>query len=55
MGTSWPYARDEIGVGLGSAGGLRWFGWIRGGRRVHAGAGVPSVVTGVLWTVRGHA
>jgi len=50
--TAWRDARDEIGGGLGFAhvaavvpGGGSW-----GGRGM-LGVGVPSVVTGLLWTV----
>jgi hypothetical protein len=51
--TSWRDAWDEIGAGWGLRVGLRWSGWMAAGWKVHAGAGVPSVVTGSLWTVRG--
>ena len=30
-----------------------WSGWRRAGWKVHSCAGVPSVVSGCLWTVRG--
>jgi hypothetical protein len=43
----------KLGRGWGLRVGLRWFGWMAAGWKVHAGAGVPSVVTGSLWTVRG--
>jgi len=47
--TLWRDARDEI-AGLGSARGLPWFRRMVAGRKEHAGGGVPSVVTGLLWT-----
>ena len=43
----------KLGRGWGLRVGLRWSGWMAAGLKVHAGAGVPSVVTGSLWTVRG--
>ena len=41
----------KLGAGPGSARGLPWFRRMGLGRKVHAGSGVPSVVTGSLWTV----
>jgi len=51
--TSWRDARDEIGGALGSARGLRWFRLAAVRGKAHAEGGVPSVVAGRLWTVRG--
>ena len=44
------------GMKLGRAGVCAWFAVVSQvglGGEVHAGSGVPSVVTGSLWTVRG--
>jgi hypothetical protein len=47
-----PLRRRPVRV-AGGWGLLPWPGNGRAGRKVHSGAGVPLVVTGLAWTVRG--
>jgi len=56
QGKDGPLRGAMPGMKLGAGRGLAWFAVVSrdgAGRKVHAGSGVPSVVTGSLWTVRG--